>query len=71
MVSHHLAMFGDPWSSSNGDINYFICHVTSQKHVIEGSSNFLSWSSLCHVTTLPNLVARGIVVVEEYFNFVT
>ena len=71
MVSHHLAMFGGRWSSSNGDINYFICHVTSQNHVIERSSNFLSWSSLCHVTTLPNLVARGIVVVEVHFYFVT
>ena len=34
--SHHLAMFCDHWSTANGDIKYLLCHMTSQKHVIEG-----------------------------------
>ena len=41
MVSHHFAMFGGYWSSAGGDIKYLICHVTSQKHVVEGSCNFM------------------------------
>ena len=45
-------------------MKYLICHLTSQSHVIEGPCNFLSrFSSWC-VTTLPGLVAIGIVVVE-------
>ena len=36
-VSFHLAMFGGHCSSASGNIKYFICHVTSQNDVIEGS----------------------------------
>ena len=64
--SHHLAMFGGHWSSASGDIKYLICHVTSQNHVIERSSNFMSESSSWHVTTLPSLVPIGIVAVEMF-----
>ena len=53
-------MFGGQWSSASGDIKYLICHVISQNHVIEGLSNFLSWSSSWYVTTLPCLVAIGV-----------
>ena len=65
MVSHHLAMFGY-WSSATGDMKYLLCHVTSQNPVIEGSNRFMSGSSSWHVTTLPSLVAIGIVVVEMF-----
>ena len=40
MKSHCFAMFRGYWSSASGDIKYLICHVISQKHVIEGSSNY-------------------------------
>ena len=43
---------------------YLICQVTSQKQVIEISGNFISGSSSLYVTTLPRLVARGIVIVD-------
>ena len=52
------------WSIASRDIKYLICHMTSQNHVILGSSNFMSGRSSLHVTTLPSLVAIGIVVVE-------
>ena len=63
MVSHHLTMHGG--FIATGNIEYWICHVTSQNHVIEGSSNFMSDSFSWYVTTtFPSLVAIGIVVVE-------
>ena len=39
------------------------CHMTSQNHVSEGSSNFMSGSFSWYATTLPSLVAIGIVLV--------
>ena len=71
-VSHHLPMFGGHWSSGTGDIKYWICHITLQNHVIEGSCNFMIRSSSWHITTLPTLVTIDIVVVEiKCFSFVT
>ena len=64
MVSHHLAMFGDHWSSASGNIKYLIFHVTSQNHLIEGSCKFMNETSLLYVTTMPSLVTIGIVVIE-------
>ena len=64
MVSHHLAMFGDHWSSASGNIKYLIFHLTSKNHLIEGSCKFLNKTSLQYVTTVPNLVAVDIVVIE-------
>ena len=66
MESHHLAMFGVHWSSASRDIKHLICHMTSQKLLIEESSNFMSGSSLWYVTTLPRLMAVGILVVEMF-----
>ena len=63
-VNHHLAMFGGVWSSAHGDIKYLIFHVIPQNQVIEGSSNFMRGSFLCYVTTLPSLVAIGMILVE-------
>ena len=51
-VSHNLVMFGGHWSSTSGDIKYLTCHVTSQNHMTEGSSNFISGSSSWYVTNL-------------------
>ena len=64
MVSHHLAMFCDHWSSASGNIKYLIFHVTSQNHLIEGSCKFMKETSLLYVTAMPSLVAIGIVVIE-------
>ena len=47
-------------------MKYLICHVTSRKHMIEGSGNFMSGTSSWNVTTLSNLVATGIAVVEVF-----
>ena len=66
-VSHHFAMFGEYWSNSSGDIKYFVCHLTAQNPVIEGSSNFMSWNSSQYVTTLLSLVTIGIVAIEMFF----
>ena len=64
MVSHHLAVFGDHWSSANGNIKYLMFHVISQNHLIEGSCKFINETSLLYVITMPSLVAIGIVVIE-------
>ena len=61
---HHLAMSDSHCSSASGDIKYLTCHVTLQNHVFEGSSKFMSGSSSWFTTTLPSLMAIGIVVVE-------
>ena len=66
-ISNHLAMFGGHQSSANEYIKYLICHVTSQNHVIEGSCNFMSGSSLLYVTTRPSLLGVGSVVVKIWF----
>ena len=64
MVSYHLAMFGGHLSSAMGDMKYLLSHVTSQNHANKESDKFMCGSSSLHVTTLPSLVAVGIVVVE-------
>ena len=45
-ISHNLAMFGDYWFSANGDITLLICHVTWRDHVVKGSCDFMSRSSV-------------------------
>ena len=49
------------WSSASEDMKYLIRHVISQNHLIQGSGNIMSGS---YVTTLPRLMAIGIVVVK-------
>ena len=72
LQSHYLPMLGDHQSGASGDMKYEICRVSSQNHVIEESCNYLSGCSSWYITTLPSLVAIGIVVVEIYcFWFVT
>lgn len=63
-VSHYLAMFRGHWSSARGTIKYLLCHMISQKYLIEGQSNFMRKSSSWYVTTFPGMVAIGIAVVE-------
>ena len=61
-MSHHFNMFGGYWCSASEDMKYLIYHVTSQNHVIKGSSNFLSGSCLWYLINLK--LAIGIIVVE-------
>ena len=63
-MSHHLAIFDGHCSSAIEDIKYLMCHVTSQNHLIERSSSFVSGILSWHATTLPSLVVIVIVVVE-------
>ena len=60
-MSHDLTK---AWSTAIGDIKYLICHMTSQKHMTEGSSNVMSGSSSFYFTTSPSFVAMSIAVVE-------
>ena len=62
-------MFGGNWSCGSGDMTNVVCRVTSKDHFIEGSYDVDGSSS--YVTTLPILVAMGIVLVEICFEFVT
>ena len=43
-------MFGGHWSIASRDIKHLTCNVILQNHVIKGSSNFISGSSLWYVT---------------------
>ena len=43
-------MFDVHWSSAGEDITYFIYHVTSQEHTIEGSFDVLGQSSSLYIT---------------------
>lgn len=47
-------------------IKYLIYHVTSQKHIIEGSCKFMCGRSSSYVTTLHSLVFMAIGMVEIY-----
>ena len=63
-VHHHLDTFGDHKHCGSGDGMLLISHVTSQNHVIERSCISMSGGSSFYVTTLPSLLAIGVVVVE-------
>ena len=64
LTESHLPMFGGHWPRASKDINYLICHMTPQNHAVDGSCNFLNGCTSWYVTTLPVLVATGIMVVE-------
>ena len=57
-------MFGGHWSTVIGDMKYLIYHLTSQNHMIEGSSNFMSGSPSGYANTLSTLVVICILLVE-------
>ena len=40
------------WLHLSGYMKYFICHVTSQNHMMEGSSNFMCGNSSLYVTEI-------------------
>ena len=48
---------------------YFICHVTSQDHPIEGSFKFIGESYSWYVTALRSFVTIGILIVDTFLIF--
>ena len=64
MASHHFATFGGQRHCGSGIVMVLVCYGISQDHEIKESCKFLSWSPLWQVTTLPSLVAIGIVAAE-------
>ena len=63
-VSYHPANFGGHRQCGSGDIMVLVCHVISQDHLINGSSDFVRRSTSKQVTTLQNLVAIVTLAVE-------
>ena len=62
-ANHHLAMFGDHWSSEIGDITHLISHMTSQKQVVDRSYNSMRGHFSPYVI-LPNFVTSETAVTE-------
>ena len=65
-------VFTVPWFMTFGLVQmeikkYLISQMTSQNHKIGRTNNFMSKRSLWYVTTLPSLVAIGIVIAEICF----
>ena len=54
---------GGHWYNVHGDTKYLICHLASQNHVTDVSSNFKNSSSSWCFIALPSLVTIGIVEV--------
>lgn len=50
----------------SGDKKSLVCPVTSEKHVIEASSDLMSRNPSWYFTNLPDLVAIVIVVVKVF-----
>ena len=64
IINLYLSKFGSHRSWGSGDILFFICHVTSCGHVIEGSRNFAGNGPSAFLTSLPIVVAISLVEVE-------
>ena len=64
IINLYLSKFGSHRSWGSGDILFFICHVTSCGHVIEGSRNFAGNGPSTFLTSLPIVVAISLVEVE-------
>ena len=63
-ASYHPAKFDCYSYSGNVVVMVLVCHVISQGNVIKSSHDFVGGSISWLVTTVPNLVAIGIVIVE-------
>ena len=66
-MSYHSAKFGGHRHSCSGEKMILVCHVISKDRLIKGSYDFMGGSPSSKVTTLPNLMAIGIVVMEICF----
>ena len=63
-VSQYPGKFSGHRHCDSGDIMALVCHMTSQDHVIEVSSDFMGRSPGRWDTFLPKLVTIDTVVVE-------
>ena len=63
-MSYHLAKFGGHRHCCSRDITGLMLHVTLQNHVIKGLYEFMEGSFSLYISTLPNLVATGTVLVD-------
>ena len=61
---YHSANFGCHRHCSNRDMMVFVCHVTSQDHMIKALYDFMIRSLSRYITILASLVAIDTVVVE-------
>ena len=66
IISHYPANSGHR-SRGNGDIAFFICHVTWCVHVTNGLYDFVDTIFSPKATSLSRLVAIGFVEVEKFF----
>ena len=48
---------------------HFICEMTSQDNLIEGSCKIMGGKSSRYVTTLASFVTKGIVIMEMFLIF--
>ena len=63
-VAAHPAKFGGHSHSGSGVIMNLVCHLILQDNMIKGACDCMGGRFSWYVTTLPSLVAIGIVVVE-------
>ena len=62
MVCNHPARFGDHRYCGSGDKMFLIYRVPSSDHVFKGLCDLVDWSFVQQVTTLPSLLAIGLVI---------
>ena len=64
LVSCVVSLSRCPWSRGNGDITFFICHVTWCVHLINKLCDLVDNTFLSGAISLSNLVAIGFVELE-------
>ena len=64
MACHHLAKVGGHRYYSSRDI-FLVFQEIKQGYIMPGSVDYNKWSSSRLVTTLPNLVVIGTIVLEK------
>ena len=62
-VCHHLGKSCEHKHYDSEDM-FLICHMTSRKHMFQGLCEFRGGIPSLRVTTVPSLVAIGLVQVE-------
>ena len=63
-VCHHLGKSCEHKHYDSEDM-FLICHMTSRKHMFQGLCEFRGGIPSLRVTTVPSLVAIGLVQVER------
>ena len=65
-ICHHTEKPCDHSYCNSGDKIFFICHMTSPKHMFKQLCEFMGRSPPWWFTTLPCLVAIGLIEVESH-----